>query len=596
LRAGAIVALRGLGGYQLACDATSADAVARLRARKRRPDKPFALMVADLQAAEACVTLNAEARTLLTSPATPIVLAPRRETCAIVDSVAPRHFTLGVMLPCTPLHHLLVRDAGLPLVMTSGNLSEEPIARDNAEALQRLGATSGRPAIADYFLMHNREIYSRYDDSVWMVASDGPQPVRRARGYAPAPVPLSIATRPILACGPELKNTFCLTRDRYAFVSQHIGDMQNLETLQHYEQTLSIYQRLFHVTPEVVAVDMHPDYQATRYGLGLPGEHIAVQHHHAHLTSCLVDSGHAGPAIGVIWDGTGYGLDGTIWGGEFLLGDARGFQRAAHLQPLPLPGGEAAIHHPARLALAYVRTLLGSVPLPGDVALPGHVASRSNTPPLPPALRALPEQERATVAQMLARGINTPITSSAGRLFDAVSALLGLCSTATYEAQAAIELEMAAGRGGPLWPPCGDDTPETSYPYEVASVAGVQAWGAVEPYVSDTLELRLAPLFSALLADMAAGTPAPPVALRFHVTVAGMIADVCARLAAQTGLQHVALSGGCFQNRLLLALVPPLLRSRGLQVLLHRQVPCNDGGVSLGQAIVAHYALEQNGG
>jgi hydrogenase maturation protein HypF len=558
---GQIVALRGLGGYQLACDATNAEAVARLRARKQRPHKPFALMVADLDAVAACTSPNEAERALLSSPSAPIVLIARRTPSAIAENVAPANATLGVMLPYTPLHHLLLRQVGRPLVMTSGNLSEEPIARDNDEAFRRLSA------IADCFLLHNREIYSRYDDSVWLVTADGPQPVRRARGYAPSPVKLPFDTRPTLACGPELKNTFCLTRERYAFVSQHIGDMQNLETYEHYEQTLGLYQRLFHVQPEIIAVDMHPDYQATRYGQALPGQHVAVQHHHAHLAACLADSDHAAPAIGVIWDGTGYGLDGRIWGGEFLLGDARGFQRAARLQYLPLPGGEGAIHRPARLALAYVRALLGDVDLP-------------------PALRALSEQECAAVETMLAQQINTPLTSSAGRLFDAVSALLGVCHETSYEAQAAIELETLA-LGAPL-----AEAAEPAYPYEAVAVEGVASWGVVEPYVSSTLELRLGALFAALLADLGAGTPVAHIARRFHVTVARMIADICARLADETGLDHVALSGGCFQNRLLLALAPPLLRARGLHVLLHRQIPCNDGGVALGQAVVAHFAAE----
>ena len=574
LRAGNIVAIRGLGGYQLACDATNVAAVARLRERKHRPHKPFALMVADQDAVGAYTVPTQAERDLLTAPSAPIVLLLKRAGTAIAQNVAPANGYLGIMLPYTPLHHLLLREVGLPLVMTSGNLSEEPIARDNDEALRRLGSAPGRCAIADYFLTHNREIYSRYDDSVFIVTGEGPQPVRRARGYAPAPVKLPFATRPILACGPELKNTFCLTRDRYAFLSQHIGDMENLETLEHYQHTLELYKRLFRVEPEVVAVDLHPDYQATRYGLTQPGQHVAVQHHHAHLAACLTDNGYDGPAIGVIWDGTGYGLDERqscrrIWGGEFLLGDARGFQRAAHLQYLPLPGGEGAIHHPARLAWAYTRALLGDVPGPWA---------------WPPALRALPEQERRAVEQMLAQQINTPLTSSAGRLFDAVSALLGICRETSYEAQAAIELEMAAG-----WAATGGGPYEMAYPYEVVAVEGVQSWGTVAPYVTETLELRLAPLWVALLEDIARGTSVPCMARRLHVTVAAMIAGVCARLAAQTGLDHVALSGGCFQNRLLLALVPPLLRARGLEVLLHRQVPCNDGGVALGQAVVAHF-------
>ncbi|MCD6519885.1 MAG: carbamoyltransferase HypF, partial [Anaerolineae bacterium] len=309
LRQGKIVALKGLGGYQLACDATNAQAVRALRARKRRPHKPFAIMVADLDAVAEHAYLNEEERKLLSSPAAPIVLLRWREGSSIVPEVAPHSHIVGIMLPYTPLHHLLLRDLALPLVMTSGNLTEEPIARDNDEALRRL------QGIADYFLVHNRDIYSRYDDSVAFVPAGGPQLIRRARGYAPFPIRLPFATRPILACGAELKNTFCLTRDQYAFLSQHIGDMENLETLAHYEETVALYQRLFHIEPELIVHDMHPDYMSTRYALEQDKPRLAVQHHHAHLAACLADRGFAGPAIGVIMDGTGLGLDGHIWGG-----------------------------------------------------------------------------------------------------------------------------------------------------------------------------------------------------------------------------------------------------------------------------------------
>ncbi len=567
LRAGRIVAIKGLGGYQLACDATDARAVTRLRQRKRRPHKPFAVMVADLVAVEAHALVDAAGRDLLASAAAPIALLPWRGTSTIAREVAPANRMMGLMLPYTPLHHILLGDVGLPLVMTSGNLSEEPIARDNEEALRRLGG------IADYFLVHNRDIYERYDDSVWFIPSGGPQPVRRARGYAPFPVRLPVETRPILACGAELKNTFCLTRDRYAFLSQHIGDMENLETLSHYQESVALYRRLFHVQPEIVACDMHPDYMATRYGLSLAAENssmrpVMVQHHHAHLVSCLADNAVEGPAIGAILDGTGYGLDKHIWGGEFLVGDARGFQRAAHLQYLPLPGGEGAIKRPYRLALAYGRALLPEVPLP-------------------PALCEIPEAERRNLEAMVARGVNTPLTSSAGRLFDAVSALAGVCRETSYEAQAAIELEMCADPANPAAEP---------YPFEIATVEDVQQWGQVRPFVPQALELRLAPLFVGLQADLAAGLPIGHISWRFHLTVAEMIVDVCEHLRERTGLDRVALSGGCYQNSLLLSLVLPRLHERAFQVLTHNQVPCNDGGLALGQAVVAHYATLGDGG
>jgi len=560
LRQGGIVAIKGLGGYQLACDATDARAVARLRGRKRRPHKPFAVMVADMAAVEEHTTPSDAERELLTSPSAPIVLVSWRQDSSIVEGVAPANRFLGIMLPYTPLHHVLLRDVARPLVMTSGNLTEEPIARDNQEALRRLRG------IADRFLAHDRGIYARYDDSVWFVPAGMPQPIRRARGYAPFPLRLPFQAKPILACGAELKNTFCLTRDRYAFLSQHIGDLENLETWDHYLATIDLYRRLFHIEPRAVAVDMHPRYMATRYGLDLARSGlraIPVQHHHAHLAACLADRLVDGAVIGVILDGTGYGLDGRIWGGEFLVGDGRGFQRAAHLQYLPLPGGDQAIRKPYRLALAYLLALLGDRPLP-------------------PALARAPEQERRIIATMVARGLNTPLTSSMGRLFDALSALLGVCAEATYEAQAAIELEMLA-QGGDL------DAPP--YPFALEVADGVEGWGQVEPLVARTLELRLAPLFGQVLDNLDSGVAASQIAARFHLTVAQMIAEVCADLRSQTGLERVVLSGGCFQNRLLLSLALARLEAKGFQVITHSQVPCNDGGIALGQAVVAHYSL-----
>ncbi len=564
LQEGQIVALKGLGGFQLACDASNEEAVARLRERKRRPHKPFAVMVQDMSMAEEHAVVDEQARELLHSTAAPIVLVPWRGESTLAKGVAPgfpdevpENRTLGLMLPYTPVHHILLRDVDMPLIMTSGNLSEEPIAQDNEEALRRLGR------IADYFLTHNRDIYSRYDDSVWFVPAGGPQPIRRARGYAPFPIRLPFEGRPVLACGPELKNTFCLTRDRYAFLSQHIGDMQNLETLEHYKQTISLYRHLFRVDPEVYAVDMHPDYMATRYGLSQEGDHVAVQQHHAHLAACLADAEEEGPVIGVIWDGTGYGLDGCIWGGEFLVGGARGFYRAAHLQYLPLPGGDEAIRRPYRLALAYLRTLLGDVDLPAT-------------------LIKIPSEERYTLRRMVERDVNVVRTSSAGRLFDAVSALLGVRQKTSYEAQAAVELEMLAdGQGGAYEP----------YPYGTSPIEEVEHWGEISSPLSHGRRLEVAPLFEAILADMAAGVVVGEIAWRFHVTLAEMIADTCRHLRDMTGLSTVALSGGCFQNRLLLKLVIPRLEKENFRVLTHRQVPCNDGGVALGQAVIAHYHM-----
>ena len=560
LREGAIVALKGLGGYQLACDATDAAAVERLRQRKHRPHKAFAVMVTDLDVAERHVAMNAAERELLSSTAAPIVLLPAREGMPLAAGIAPGMATVGIMLPYTPLHHVLLRDVGRPLVMTSGNLSEEPIAQDNDEALRRL------QGIADYFLVHNRDIHSRYDDSVYFVPASPlapastlvPQPVRRARGYAPFPIRMPAVTRPLLAVGPELKATFCLTRDGYAFLSQHIGDMQNVETFDHYAETLALYRGLFDIAPEVVACDMHPDYHTTRLaaGTGLPV--VRVQHHHAHLAALLAEHQYDEPVIGVIWDGNGHGLDGAVWGGEFLVGDARGFERAAHLEYLPLPGGDAATANPYRIAWAYLWALLGQ-----------DAADRLGMAPA----------ERDALTQMVASGLSTPQTSSAGRLFDAVSALLGVRRTVSYEAQAAIELEALAS----------GESDAVTYRWGVETQSTVQRWGHTDDRVAETRVLKLARLLADLLADQERGTPVAAISYRFHSTMADLIVDTCLGLRDATGLETVALSGGVFQNRLLLELVLPRLQGEGFSVLTHRLVPCNDGGVALGQALIAHY-------
>jgi hydrogenase maturation protein HypF len=552
LLAGNILALKGLGGFHLACDATDARAVRALRSRKRRPHKPFAVMVATLDGVKAHCEVPPAAERLLSSPQCPIVLLERRPCSSIVDEVAPNSHVLGMMVPYTPLHHILLRDVGRPLVMTSGNLTEEPIAMDNDEALRRLAP------LADAFLLHNRGIYARYDDSVWHIApvAQGlPQPLRRARSYAPFPIRLPFKTQQIFASGPLLKATFCLTRDEYAFVSQHIGDMENLETLEHYEAALATYKHLFRLEPESVVCDMHPDYLTTRFAqqmarqIGMPAPY-RVQHHHAHIAACLADNGRApdaGPVIGVSFDGTGYGEDGAIWGGEWLVGDYRGFRRMAHLEYLPLPGGDAAIREPWRIAVAYVCALLGAEGIPAG---------------------AFPPDGSRIVCQQVEHRVNTPPTSSMGRLFDAVSALLGVRHEATYEAQAAIELEQVAARVGP--------EKALPYPFDVeADDAG--------------LIVRLQGLFEALMDEIERGTTVSEISLRFHATVAQMVMQVCDRIRAETGLKTVALSGGVFQNRLLLRLTVPLLEEAGFEVYLHRQVPCNDGGVSLGQAMLAQF-------
>ncbi len=549
LKSGRILALRGLGGFHLACDATNEAAINLLRTRKRRPSKPLAVMVATLGEIESHCSISPEERKLLQSPQCPIVLLRWKHSSSnISPAVAPNLKYLGVMLPYTPLHHILLTETGVPLVMTSGNISEEPIAKDNDEAVTRLRG------IADYFLLHNRDIYARYDDSVYMV-EDMPQAIRRARGYAPYPIFLPFKSKQILACGAELKNTFCLTKDEHAFLSQHIGDMENEETLDHFENTIELYKRLFRIEPEIVAYDMHPEYLSTKYALQVGLEQglrlTPVQHHHAHIVSCLVENGVQDPVIGVAFDGTGYGTDGTIWGGEFLLADWRRFQRAGRLEYVPLVGGAAAIRKPYRMALSYLHTLLGE-----DFALDGL------------AIGKLDPVELEVIRQQLKQKINSPLTSSAGRLFDAVSALVGVRGEIDYEAQAAIELEMLAP----------DELGERkSYLFSIAKDQGIRV-------------VKLEELTSVIVQDVRNQVPIPIISLKFHNTMAEIIARMCKLIAEESGITQVALSGGVFQNRLLLKLATSALHKEGFTVLTHHLVSCNDGGISLGQAVIANFA------
>ena len=550
LKAGKTLAIRGLGGFHLACDATSEKAINLLRTRKRRLFKPLAVMMSTLEDIERHCLVSVEERRLLQSPQCPIVLLRwKHNSSNISPAVAPNLNYLGVMLPYTPLHHLLLRETGIPLVMTSGNLSEEPIAKDNDEALIRLSG------IADYFLFHNRDIFARYDDSVYMVEGV-PQAIRRARGYAPYPTFLPFKSKQILACGAELKNTFCLTKDEHAFLSQHIGDMENEETLEHFENTIELYKKLFRIEPEIMAYDMHPEYLSTKYALDFGSEQglslIPVQHHHAHIVSCLVENKVEEPVIGVAFDGTGYGTDGTIWGGEFLLADWRSFQRVGHLEYVPLPGGETAIRKPYRMALSYLYTLLGE-----DFLLEGLPLSK------------VEPTELALIKQQLKRGVNSPLTSSAGRLFDAVSALVGVREEIDYEAQAAIELEMLA-------PNEVDEPALKAYPFSIIEHQEVRV-------------VKLGELFNTVVQDVKNQVPIPIISLKFHNTVAQIITKMCKLIARETGITQVALSGGVFQNRLLLKLATAALDREGFSVLTHHLVPCNDGGISLGQAVIAHF-------
>jgi len=550
LKAGKILALKGLGGFQLVCDATNEEAVNLLRDRKRRPSKPLAVMLSTLGDIGKHCLISPEERKLLQSPECPIVLSRWKRSSSIISpTIAPNLKYLGVMLPYTPLHHLLLKEAGLPLVMTSGNLSEEPIAKDNDEALVRL------KGIADYFLLHNRDISNRYDDSVYMVEGK-PQAIRRARGYAPYPISLPFKSKQVLACGAELKNTFCLTKDEHAFLSQHIGDMENEETLEHFENTVGLYEKLFRVEPEIIAYDMHPEYLSTKYALQAGSERglnlIPVQHHHAHIVSCLVENEVKGPVIGVAFDGTGYGTDGTIWGGEFLLADWHSFQRVGHLECVPLPGGAAAIKKPYRMALSYLYTLLGE-----DFSLEGLPISKLNP------------TELEIVKQQLRQGINSPLTSSAGRLFDAVAALAGVREEIDYEAQAVIELEMLA-------PDKVDKFAANCYPFYIAEHQGMRV-------------VMLRELLATVVQDIKNQVPVPVISLKFHNTMAQIVVEMCKLVSKESGINQVALSGGVFQNRLFFMSTTTALRREGFEVLTHHLVPCNDGGISLGQAVIANF-------
>ena len=551
LSEGQIIAIRGLGGFHLACDPRNDRAVLLLRERKRRSDKPFALMARDLAAVEAFCTVSDADRRALASPRRPIVILPRRMESEISAAVAPGNNTIGVMLPYTPLHHLLLAGAPIDaLVMTSGNLSEEPIVTSNDEALDRL-----RP-LADWFLLHNRDIYMRADDSVVRTFEGAERVLRRSRGFVPQAIDLGMEVTEVLACGAELKNTFCLSKGRYAVLSQHIGDMENYETLVFFEETLANLKKLFRVQPRAVAHDLHPGYLSTQFALRMPDlEKIGVQHHHAHIASCMAENGLRGKVIGVALDGTGYGTDGRIWGGEFLVADYGGFERRAHLRYVPLAGGDTAVRQTWRPALAYLADTFGPAAEFPELAL----------------WREVPESQRKLVRSMIAHRVNTIDTSSCGRLFDAVASLAGLRQQVTFEGQAAIELEAIAAEGL-----------SDSYPFAIDADGG-----------ADTLDFR--PAIERIVAEVRTGTPAPAIAARFHNAVAEAIVEVCRRLRAAEKLNRVCLSGGTFQNMKLLARTLTGLRRLGFEVFIHAQVPPNDGGIALGQALIATEALRESG-
>lgn len=535
LTAGHILAIKGLGGFHLACNAADHAAVQRLRDRKHRSRKPFALMAASLEAVDRFCEVTAAERAMLSGIRRPIVILPARPDVDLSPAIAPRVNSFGVMLPYTPLHHLLFAGGQFSaLVMTSANVSEEPIAFRDEEVPKRLHPLAG------HTLTHNRTIHTRLDDSVVRAFEDRERVLRRARGYAPRPIDVRRPLAPILACGAELKNTLCLTRDHYAILSPHIGDLENLETVELWQETLAHMRRFFRVDPMAVAYDSHPNYATTRLALAMERvEKFAVQHHHAHIVSCMAENRITGKVIGVAMDGTGYGTDGKIWGGEFFVCDEANFQRFAHIRNVPLAGGDMAIRQPWRSAMAW----LAAAGLP-----------------LPATLETVPAAHRSVVDTMLRRQVNTVDTSSCGRLFDAASSLLGLCQVSTYEGQAAIELEAIAAPGN-----------SDAYPFDFA--------GATLDF-SETLRHVIADRHNPALASA-----------RFHNSIAAAIAESCARIWQAEGLTRVCLSGGVFQNFTLLRRTVALLREGGFAVYLHAQVPPNDGGLSLGQAVVANARL-----
>jgi hydrogenase maturation protein HypF len=584
LEDGFIVAIKGLGGFHLACDAQNVQAVTRLRNRKLRVDKPFALMMPDIQTVEAHCFVDPAERDLLISRQRPIVILQRRPESPIAREIAPGQNTIGVMLPYTPLHYLLFKDfleLGVEvksiqtLVMTSGNISEEPIAKENDDAKERLRD------LADVFLMHDRPIHMRCDDSVVRIpdqtknVSIGDQstkthklaimPLRRSRGYAPFPIQLPYKIPPVLAVGAELKNTFCLARGNYAFLSHHIGDLENYETLRSFEESIEHFERLFRIQPEVIAYDLHPDYLATRYALQRAASQkvlsVRVQHHHAHIASCMVEHGLAGgeQVIGLSFDGTGFGLDGAIWGGEIFVADYKHAQRNFHLAYVALPGSDKAIREPWRMALSWL-----------DHA---GIEWNAQLPPVQFVHQAMPDSDRHLdiLRRQIHSGLNAPKTSSMGRLFDAVAALVGVRQVVNYEAQAAIEFEALI-----------DVHEEGAYPIYIPSLIEQSQDGEQNPLAIDPT-----PMLLAIVTDIQKQVPISAIAARFHNSLALMALEVCLLLREKFNISTIALSGGVWQNLTLLKKTIDHLEANQFQVLIHRQVPTNDGGISVGQAIIA---------
>jgi len=549
LKTGHVVAVKGLGGFHLVVDAGNDEAVQMLRQRKHREEKPLAVMSRDIDTIRQYGQVSLEDEALLQSQQRPIVLLEKKKDFNLARGISPRNHTVGVMLPYTPLHYLLVKDYFTALVMTSGNLSEEPIAIDNTDAMKRLRN------IADYFLVHDRDIYLRSDDSVVRIVDYKQRFLRRSRGYVPVPIFLKSPLKPILACGAELKNTVCLTRGEHAFLSQHIGDLENMETYEFFEMTIAHLKRILSIEPEIIAHDMHPDYLSTRYAMEQNHmERIEVQHHHAHIVSCMAENHVAEPVIGLSFDGTGYGSDGSLWGGEVLIAYLDRFERAACLTRSPMPGGAAAIKEPWRMAVSYLYGTYGK-----------DLFNRRL-----PFLENLKESKGNVIVEMMEKEVNSPKTSSLGRLFDGVAAMVGMRNHVAYEGQAAMELEMVA-----------DASVHDLYEY---------TWSSEEPVRVDPR-----PIIAGVVVDIEKGVAPSVISGRFHATLLAMFTDLCGVIRKKTGLSQVALSGGCFQNALLLSGLARGLHDRGFHVLTHEKVPTNDGGIALGQAVIADAIVRRAG-
>ena len=541
IRQGHILAIKGLGGFHLAVDAQNQDAVVRLRSRKLREEKPFALMSDNIEQIETYTHIGAAEHRLLASIQRPIVLLRKKTPNPIAEAVAPHNRYFGVMLPYTPLHYALFAHGFTALVMTSGNLSEEPIAIDNADAFERLAD------IADYFLIHNRDIYLRSDDSIVRHAAEKTRFIRRSRGYVPVPIFLKDDLPPVLALGAELKNTICLTRGKAAFLSQHVGDLENLATYEFFQLTIEHLARILDVTPRMLAYDLHPDYLSTRFAEEQPHmDKVRVQHHHAHIVSCMAEHRLDGEVIGLSFDGTGYGTDGTIWGGEILIATTANFKRAGHLDTVCMPGGAAAIKEPWRMAISYLMSAFGE-------------EFQSLNLPL---LNAIEKDKLKIISEMITRGVNTPITSSLGRLFDGVAAIAGLRRSVNFEGQAAMELEMVAS-----------DSIDAVYDCR---------W-----VIEDGYKILVAPIICDVVRDVQNGVSVAQISATFHNTLIQLFVDICTDIRNERELNRVVLSGGCFQNSILLTGMVRELQRRRFEVFAHEKVPTNDGGISLGQAVVA---------